>query len=102
MIFGIPGRQDAFGATFGAAGGSPIRNIQVTLSKMGLPVRPTGVLDDPTVTAINGVFGGWDDAPPALRTGHLTKHDIARQLPVVAKLVRQAAGGAMVLPDVNG
>jgi len=85
----------------GAAGGGPIKSIQLTLSKMGLPVRPTGVLDDPTVTAINGVFNGWDDAPPALRTGKLTKHDIARQLPVVARLVRQAAGGAMVLPDVN-
>ena len=98
MIFGVPGRSDSFGA----ATGGPIKSIQLTLAKMGLPVHPTGVLDNPTVSAINGVFNGWDDAPPALRTGQLTKHDIARQLPTVAKLVKQAAGGAMVLPDVNG
>lgn len=95
MIFG-QARAD-----LGAAGGGPIRTIQVTLAKMGLPVHPTGVLDDATVQAVNGVFNGWDDAPPALRTGRLTKHDIARQLPVVVKYVRLAAGGAMVLPDVN-
>ena len=98
MIFGVLGRS----ASFGAATGGPIRTIQVTLAKMGLPVHPTGVLDDPTVDAINGVFNGWDDAPPALRSGKLTKHDIARQLPIVTRLVKQAAGGAMVLPDVNG
>lgn len=96
MIFG-QARVD-----LGAAGGGPIKSIQLTLSKMGLPVRPTGVLDDPTVTAINGVFGNWDDVPPDLRTGRLTKHQIAQRLPVVAKYVKLAAGGAMILPDVNG
>lgn len=96
MIFG-QARVD-----LGAPSGGPIKTIQVTLAKMGLPVHPTGVLDDLTVSAINGVFNGWDDAPPDLRTGKLTAHDIARKLPVVTRLVKLAAGGAMVLPDVNG
>lgn len=88
--------------SLGSAGGSPIRTIQLTLVKMGIPVRPTGTLDQATVDALNGVFNGWDDAPPKLRTGKLTAHDVARQLPLVTKLVKQAAGGALVFPDVNG
>jgi hypothetical protein len=98
VIFGVLGRS----VSFGAASGAPIKTIQLTLAKMGLPVHPTGVLDQPTVDAVNGVFNGWDDAPPDLRTGRLTAHDIARKLPVVTRLVKQAAGGALVFPDVNG
>jgi len=100
VIFGVPGRSEA-SAYFGAASGGPIRGIQHTLAAMGMPVRPTGVLDQPTVEAVNGVLNGWDDAPPALRTGKLTQHDIARQIGLVAKLIKQAAGGALVFHDVN-
>lgn len=94
MIFGV--------AQLGASPGGPIRSIQITLQHMGMPVRPTGTLDQATVDAINGVFNGWDDAPPKLRTGKLTAHDIVRQLPIVSKFVHAAAGGAQVFHDVNG
>lgn len=86
---------------FGATGGS-IKSMQHMLASMGLQVQITGVIDQATVGAINGVFAGWDDAPPAFRTGQLTAHDIAKHLPLVAKLVHQAAGGALVFHDVNG
>lgn len=77
----------------GAAGG-PIKTVQTYLAHMGLPVRPTGVLDAATVNAINGIFDGWDDAPAKLRTGRLTKHEIAAQIGVVAHYVKLAATGA--------
>lgn len=94
-----PGRPSA-SSVFGAAH-DPVPGIQRTLASMGIPVRVTGVLDQQTVDAINGVFNGWDDAPPALRTGKLTQHDIARQIGLVSKLVKHAAGGALVFHDVN-
>jgi hypothetical protein len=84
-----------FGTNFGAAGGGPIKTIQMSLAKMGVPLRPTGVLDQATVDAINGVFSGWDDVPPKLRTGQLTKHDVAVQIGAVSKYVKLAAHGAM-------
>jgi hypothetical protein len=37
-----------FGTNLGAAGGGPIKTIQVTLVRMGVPLRPTGVLDQAT------------------------------------------------------
>ena len=69
---------------FGAAAG-PIKSIQLDLKHLGIPLEPTGVLDDPTVTAINGVFAGSVDVPPKLATGNLTKHDIATNLPAVSR-----------------
>jgi hypothetical protein len=85
-----------FGVSLGAAhGGSPIRTVQALLQRMGLPVKPSGVLDQATVDAINGVLGDWSDAPPQLRTGRLTAHDVARQLGAVSKYLKLAAGGAM-------
>ena len=84
----------------GAASG-PIKAIQLDLKKIGIPVQPTGVLDDSTVTAINGVFAGSVDVPPKLATGALTKHDIVANLPVVARSLKVIVYGAMVLPDVN-
>jgi len=95
MILGRP--VAGFGITqaadFGAAGG-PIKTVQVYLARMGLPVRATGVLDAATVNAINGIFDGWDDAPPRLRTGRLTKHEIATQIGVISRYVKLAATGA--------
>ena len=85
------------GRPLGAAGGGPIKTIQTTLSKMGLPVRATGTLDQATVDAINGVFSDWSDVPPKLRTGRLTKHDVAANVGTVAKYVKLTAGGAMVV-----
>ena len=90
MILGVPIAGDS---VFGAAGG-PIKTVQSLLANMGLPVRPTGVLDDATVSAVNGVLGDWDDAPPKLRTGRLTKHEVAANLPTITHLVKRAAGGA--------
>jgi hypothetical protein len=70
--------------------------IQRDLMKMGISsVRMTGRLDTPTVGGINGVLGGWDDAPPALRTGQLTAPEIARKLPLVVRYVHLAVHGAL-------
>lgn len=85
---------------FGAAAG-PIKSIQLDLKHLGIPLEPTGVLDDPTVTAINGVFAGSVDVPPKLATGNLTKHDIAKNLPVVSRSLKVIVHGAMVLPSVE-
>lgn len=88
MIFGrVPA------GLLGAA--SPIKNLQKTLVSIGMPVQPTGVLDQATVDAVNGVFDGLDIVPSKLRTGRLTKHDVAAQIGVVTKYVKLAAGGAM-------
>jgi hypothetical protein len=85
---------------FGAANG-PIKSIQIDLQKIGMAVQPTGVLDDPTVVAINGVFNGSVDVPPKLATGNLTKHDIAANLPAVSRGLKVIVSGAMVLPSVE-
>jgi hypothetical protein len=89
----ILGRPIAGDSILGAAGG-PIKTVQVYLARMGLPVHATGVLDAATVNAINGIFDGWDDAPPKLRTGRLTKHEIAAQIGLVTRYVKRAATGA--------
>ncbi len=89
----ILGRPIAGDSILGAAGG-PIKTVQSLLANMGLPVRPTGVLDDATVAAINGIFDGWDDAPPKLRTGRLTKHEVATNIGLVTRYVKIAAHGA--------
>jgi len=93
MILGRPLGGGPASNGFGAAGG-PIKIVQTYLARMGLPVRVSGVLDAATVNAINGIFDGWDDAPPKLRTGRLTKHEIAMQIGVVARYVKLAATGA--------
>jgi hypothetical protein len=90
VILGVPIAGDSI---FGAAGG-PIKTVQSLLVHMGLPVRVSGVLDDATVNAINGIFDGWDDAPPKLRTGRLTKHEVATNIGLVTRYVKRAAGGA--------
>lgn len=84
----------------GAVAG-PIKSIQLDLQKIGMAVQPTGVLDDPTVVAINGVFNGSVDVPPKLATGALTKHDVAKNLPAVAHALKVIVSGAMVLPSVE-
>jgi hypothetical protein len=91
-----------FSGGLGAAASGPIRAIQTDLKKIGALTRVTGVLDDATVTGVNQVLGGWDDAPPKLRTGKLTSHEIAQNLPAVRKYLRAAVTGALVFPDVNG
>lgn len=90
----ILGRPIAGDSIFGAAGGGPIKTMQSHLARMGLPVRVSGVLDTATVNAVNGVFDGWDDAPAKLRTGRLTKHEIATQIALVTHYVKLAATGA--------
>lgn len=64
-------------------------------------MQPNGVLDDPTVVAINGVFEGSVDVPPKLATGKLTKHDIAANLPAVSRGLKVIVHGAMVMPSVE-
>ena len=95
----LRGRHHALSG-FGAAAG-PIKSIQLDLQKIGLPVQPNGVLDDPTVVAINDVFDGSVDVPPKLATGKLTKHDIASNLPAVSHALKVIVHGAMVLPSVE-
>ncbi len=94
MILGLPIAGDSIlDGELGAAGG-PIKTVQTHLARMGLPVRVTGVLDAATVNAVNGVFDGWDDLPKKLRTGRLTKHEIATQIGLVTHYVKLAATGA--------
>jgi len=93
VILGRPLAGDSvMDGGFGAA--SPIKTMQTHLARMGLPVRVNGVLDTPTVTAVNGIFDGWDDVPPELRTGRLTKHQIATRIALVTHYVKLAAAGA--------
>ena len=91
MIFAGFGSTRA--ADFGAAS-SPIRSIQSTLRRMGLPVRVTGVIDPATVDGVNGVLGGWDDAPPRLASGRLTAPEIRKLAVLVDRYIKKAAGGA--------
>lgn len=88
-----------FGMSRGGLGAasSPVRAMQSTLARMGLPVRPTGVIDAATVAAVNGIFDDWSDVPPKLRTGRLSARDIGRQIGLVSHYVRIAAGGAMAI-----
>jgi hypothetical protein len=83
------------------AAAGPIKTIQLDLQKIGIPVQPTGTLDDPTVLAINQVFVGSVDVPPDLRTGQLSKHDIARRLPVVARSLKVIVRGSQTFSNVN-
>ncbi len=85
------------GNVLGAVRTPPIRTVQQLLHQLGTGVQITGRLDAATVNAINGVFNGWDDAPPLLRTGKLTQHDVARHLSDVTKYLRLAATGAMTV-----
>ena len=85
----------------GAARGGPIKTIQLDLRKIGVPVDPTGVLDDPTVQAINNIFNGSVDVPPKLATGNLTKHDIAANIGAVSKALKVVVHGAQNFEDVS-
>lgn len=82
-----------WGADFGAAS-SPVRSIQSSLRRMGMPVRVSGVIDAATVEGVNGVLGGWDDAPPRLASGQLTAPEIKKLAPLVDRYIKKAAGGA--------
>lgn len=84
----------------GSAAG-PIRAIQLDLRKIGLPVQPTGTLDDATVQAINGVFNGSVDVPPKLATGNLTKHDIVANIVAVQRGLKVIVHGAQNFEDVS-
>lgn len=85
----------------GAVRGGPIKNIQLDLRKIGVPVNPTGTLDDATVQAINGIFAGSVDVPPKLATGALTKHDIAANIGAVSKALKVVVHGAQNFEDVS-
>ena len=90
--------------TVSGAGGAKIpgvKNMQRTLQSVGMPVRTTGVVDQPTVDAVNAIFQGWDDAPSALAGGNLTAGQIMSNLPLVQKYLRQAIGGAQQFGDAT-
>lgn len=87
-------------SSLGAAGGA-IRGIQTDLRKIGVPVRASGVLDEDTVNAINNIFEGSVDVPPALRSGQLTATQIVRQLGAVSKALKRVVRGAMTFEDVS-
>lgn len=93
-------RQRSTLSGLGAASG-PIRAIQLDLRKIGLPVQPTGTLDDATVQAINGVFNGSVDVPPRLATGNLTKHDIVANIVAVQRGLKVIVHGAQNFEDVS-
>lgn len=83
----------------GAAG--PIRTIQVNLRKIGVPVKPSGVLDDATVQAVNQIFDGSVDVPPKLATGRLSKHDIVANIGAVIRALNVVVRGAQNFENVN-
>lgn len=85
------------GNTLGAVRTTPIRTVQNLLHQLGTGVQITGRLDAATVNAINGVFNGWDDAPPYLRTGRLSQHDVVRHLADVQRYLSKALTGAMTV-----
>lgn len=83
----------------GAAMQPGVKNLQRRLASVGLQVKQTGVVDDATTQAINGIFAGWDDAPAKMRTGKLTASEISRNLPLVTKYVKKALGEAQNFGD---
>ena len=78
----------------GAAPATPIRTLKRQLAAIGFQLQPDGVLDSPTVSAINSVLQGWDDAPARFKTGRLTRDQIAREIRTVSGLIKRAVGGA--------
>lgn len=82
-------------------GGGGIKRMQRELAGIGMPVKPTGKVDDATVDAINEIFHGWDDAPPLLKNGDLTARQISENLPFVEKYVKKAIGGAQEFGDAT-
>ena len=100
--------DDLMGAgeyALGAAAPSPkdqVKGMQARLRGIGFSdVRPTGKLDRVTVEAINSIFNGWDDAPPALRTGTLTDRQIAANLGTVQKYMKKAVGEAQMMLNAD-
>lgn len=90
----------AFGAVdlrgLGAPTSAQVKFLQKNLRAVGFSdIKVTGVLDAKTVAAINGIFGGWDDAPPKLKTGTLTAAEITKNLNTVVKLMKAAVGGQL-------
>lgn len=83
--------------SFGAARGGSIRALQYDLTKLGVPVRVTGVLDQVTVDALNNIFEGSVDVPPVLRSGRLTMGQVARYIGPVSKALKAVARGAMTV-----
>jgi hypothetical protein len=95
-------RHHTHPALHGLGGASgPIKTIQLDLRKIGVPIQPTGALDDATVQAINGIFAGSVDVPPKLATGSLTKHDIAANLGAVQRALKVVVHGAQNFEDVS-
>lgn len=95
-------RMDRAGTEkIGAAMQPGVKNLQRRLASVGLPVKQTGVVDNATTNAINGIFAGWDDAPASLRGGNLTPGQISKNLPLVTKYVRKALGEAQQFGDAT-
>lgn len=101
-ILDAPSRRRLAVSGAGSQGeGSSIKAIQRDLERIGTGVKPTGKLDEATVRAINGVFGGWDDAPREMATGRLTASQISKNAPKVAKYIRRAVAQMTTFADVN-
>jgi hypothetical protein len=80
----------------GAPSSAQVKFLQKNLRAVGFSdIKVTGVLDAKTVAAINGIFGGWDDAPPKYKTGALTAAEIGKNLNTVVKLMKSAVGGQL-------
>jgi hypothetical protein len=88
---------DAMGATEAAG----VKRVQRALASVGMPVRTTGVVDQATVSALNNIFAGWQDAPPKLRAGGLTARDVKSMLPSVEKYLARAVGEAQKFGDAT-
>ena len=73
---------------------SPVRVMKKQLRSIGFQLADNGVIDAPTVTALNSILVGWDDAPARLKTGVLKAPQIQRELRTITALVRRAVGTA--------
>ena len=95
MIFAGPALGMPTAIALGAPRSNAVRALQNDLRKLGVPVRASGVLDQATVDALNGIFEGSVDVPRALASGQLTAFQVARQIGLVHKALKIVARGAM-------
>lgn len=83
-----------FGGGFGAAS-SPVRAMKRQLRSVGFQLADNSIVDANTVTAVNAILVGWDDAPARFKTGRLNAYLIQRELRNIAPLIRRAVGTAV-------
>lgn len=73
---------------------SPVRVMKKQLRAIGFQLHDNGVIDAPTVAAVNSVLVGWDDAPARFKTGRLDARQIQKEMREISALIRRAVGTA--------